>query len=40
MEKIIRANEDFLLGPFYEKCVAIIRSVKKRRNTLSDEFYV
>jgi hypothetical protein len=37
---IIRTNEEFLLGPFYEKCVAIIRSVKKRRSTLADEFYV
>lgn len=39
-KNLIRKSEDFLLGPFYEKCVAIIRSAKKQRNTLADEFYV
>jgi len=37
---IIRANESFLLRPFHEKCVAIIRNVDKQRKTLADEFYV
>jgi hypothetical protein len=39
-QNIIRKNEVFLLQPFYEKCVAIISSVKKQRKTLADEFYV
>jgi hypothetical protein len=37
---IIRKNEAFLLRPFHEKCVAIIRNVAKQRRTLADEFYV
>ncbi len=39
-QNIIRNNEVFLLQPFHEKCVTIIRSVEKQRKTLADEFYV
>lgn len=37
---IIRKNETFLLRPFHEKCLTIIRNVAKQRKTLADEFYV
>lgn len=39
-QSIVRAHEDAVLRPFFEKCLQVIKHRDKKRATLADAFYV